>query len=193
MASADSFPRLLSPELFIGDCFGREQATQRFPAQCEFSVRAIEKRAIFFRSLWAQDARIYTGKVDMGITFRVDQERKLLLSKAEGNVTYEEAYNHLVEERKAMGLSYPEIIDARTATPAVAAGEVRALVMFLRGLGFVHDIGPTAFVVGTPVAFGVIRMAGALCEDVCAIAPFWSLEEAEAWIAKGAPVHSDVS
>jgi hypothetical protein len=124
----------------------------------------------------------------MAITFTLDQERKLLLSKAEGNVTYEEAYNHLVEERKEMGLSYPEIIDARTATPAVAAGEVRALVMFLRGLGSVHDIGPTAFVVGTPVAFRVIRMAGTLCEDMCAIAPFWSFEEAEAWIAKGAPM-----
>ena len=124
----------------------------------------------------------------MGIASTLDHKRNLLLTTAEGAVTYEEIYNHLIEERKAIGLGYPEIIDSRTATPDLTAGEVRALVMFLRGLGNVNKLGPTAFIVGTAVAFGVIRMAGTLCEDLCAIAPFWKEENALTWIAQGAPM-----
>ena len=124
----------------------------------------------------------------MGIAFTFDQERNLLLTTAEGAVTYEEIYNHLIEERKSLGLGYPEIIDSRSATPDVTAAEVRALVMFLRGLGHVNKLGPTAFIVSTTVAFGMIRMAGTLCEDVRAIAPFWKEEDALTWIAQGAPM-----
>ena len=124
----------------------------------------------------------------MGIASTFDQERNLLLTTAEGTVTYEEIYNHLIEERKSLGLGYPEIIDSRTATPDVTAAEVRALVMFLQGLGHVKKLGPTAFIVSTAVAFGVVRMAGALCGGLCAIAPFWKEEDALTWIAQGAPM-----
>jgi hypothetical protein len=124
----------------------------------------------------------------MGIAFRFDRERGLLFTKAEGDVTYEDVYAHLIAERKACGLSWPEIIDARTATPSVTGGEVRALAWLLHSLGETNVIGPTAFVVATPVAFGLIRMAGMWCGNTCTIAPFWTQEEAEAWIAKGAPM-----
>jgi hypothetical protein len=124
----------------------------------------------------------------MGITFRFDREKSLVLTEVEGVVTYEDISTHLVAERKACGLSWPEIIDARAATPSVTAGEVRALVWLLHSLGETNDIGPTAFVVATQVAFGLIRMAGMWCGNMCTIAPFWTREEAEAWIAAGAPL-----
>ena len=124
----------------------------------------------------------------MGITFRFDREKGLLLTTAEGAITYDDIYAHLVDERKACGLSWPEIIDARAATAFVTSGEVRALVWLLHSLGETNAIGSTAFVVGTPVAFGLIRMAGMWCGNMCAIAPFWTREEAEDWIAKGSPV-----
>lgn len=75
----------------------------------------------------------------------------------------------------------------RVPPPSVTAGEVRALVWLLNSLGEMTVLGPTAFIVSTPVAFGVIRMPGTLCGNMCAIAPFWTQQEAEAWIAKGAP------
>jgi hypothetical protein len=125
----------------------------------------------------------------MGITFRFDREKSLLLTKAEGAVTYEDIYAHLIDERKACGLSWPEIIDARAATGSVTAGEVRAIVWLLHSLGETNTLGPTAFVVATPLAYGMIRMTGMWCGDMCTIAPFWTREDAEAWIAKGAPIH----
>lgn len=124
----------------------------------------------------------------MGITFRFDREKGLLLTTAEGAITYDDIYAHLIDERKACGLSWPEIIDARTATGFVTSGEVRALVWLLHSLGETNAIGSTAFIVATQVAFGLIRMAGMWCGNMCAIAPFWTQEEAEAWIAKGSPV-----
>ncbi len=122
----------------------------------------------------------------MGITFRFDRQKSLLLTEAEGDVTYADVYSHLIDERKACGLSRPEIIDARAATPSITAGEVRSLVWLLHSLGETNSLGPTAFVVATPVAYGLIRMAGMWCGNMCTIAPFWTPEEAEAWIADGA-------
>ena len=108
----------------------------------------------------------------MGITFGFDREKNLLLTKAEGDVTYEEISAHLIDERKASGISWPEIIDARSATPSITAGEVRALVWLLRSLSETNTVGPTAFVVATPLAYGMIRMAGMWCGNMCTIAPF---------------------
>jgi len=123
----------------------------------------------------------------MSIEFKFDPERKVLFTTLEGAVTYEDVSAHLTDERKACGLSWPEIIDARTASPSVSSGEVRALVWMLHSFGERKTIGPTAFVVASPEAFGMIRMAGMWCGNVCAIAPFWTEKEAEEWIAQGAP------
>jgi hypothetical protein len=123
----------------------------------------------------------------MVIASNFDRERGLLFTKTEGALKYEDIYNHLIDERNACGLDWPEIIDAHAATPSVSSGEVRALVWLLHSLSETNTIGPTAFLVGTPEAYGVVRMAGVWCGNMCSIAPFWTQAEAEAWIAKGAP------
>ncbi len=120
----------------------------------------------------------------MGIACRLDLQKKRLWCKVEGEVTYEEMYNHLIEERKAHGLSYPEVVDARTAVPALTSADVRSLVGLLRALGHKNDLGPTAFLVATEVAYGIVRMVGMLVGDLCQVAPFWSEDEAEYWILR---------
>lgn len=52
----------------------------------------------------------------MSIAFTFDRKRGLLFTKAEGAMTYEDICAHLMDERKACGLNWPEIIDARSAT-----------------------------------------------------------------------------
>jgi hypothetical protein len=100
----------------------------------------------------------------------------------EGNVTYDELFKHLIEHRRALGLSHPEIVDARTFIPAVTSAEVRSLVGLLRALAQGCQIGPTAFVVADKVAYAIARMVGMLADDVTQVAPFWSEEDAEHWI-----------
>jgi hypothetical protein len=118
----------------------------------------------------------------LAITFQFDHNAGILRTTAEGVVNYDELYNHLIEERQAMGLSLPEIVDARTASFEVTDGEARSLMWLLRSWSEMNDMGPTAVIVGNPVAWGVIRMMGAIAGDSMPTAPFWTNEEAEAWI-----------
>lgn len=118
----------------------------------------------------------------MAITFQFDRNAGILRTKAEGVVNYEELYNHLIEERQAMGLSWPEIVDARNASFEVTDGEARSLMWLLRSWSEMNDMGPTAVIVGNPEAWGVIRMMGAIAGDSMPTAPFWTNDEAEAWI-----------
>jgi hypothetical protein len=118
----------------------------------------------------------------MSVQLRVDHASKTVVAKAEGPVTSEEVRKHLLEERHYGGLPYAEIIDARTFRPAFSSEEVREIVGLLRSFGQSSKLGPTAVVVGSPIAYGMMRMLEILAEDVCAIRPFWTMEEAEAWI-----------
>lgn len=97
-------------------------------------------------------------------------------------MTYAQVRDHLLEESAHGGLPYFELIDARTYKPEFSAGEVRDIVALLRCLGESNELGPTAIVVGSPVGFGMLRMLEILSEDVCAIRPFWTIEEAETWL-----------
>lgn len=119
----------------------------------------------------------------MGVQFVVDREAKIVRTRFEGFLTYEDLRKHLIEEREQAGLALPEIIDARGITPVLSPLEVRSIVHLMTTLGQ-NVLGPTAIVIDSFMAFGVVRLAGILAESVGTIAPFWSEEDAEAWIAK---------
>ena len=53
----------------------------------------------------------------MAITFSIDHEQRYMLAIASGPIAWEEVRSHLLVERLEGGLSYRELIDARTATP----------------------------------------------------------------------------
>jgi len=118
----------------------------------------------------------------MSIRFTVDHAAKRVDATAEGPTTCEEICNHLLLERTYHGLPYPELVEARNAIPAFTSAEVRIIVDLLRELGREDKLGPTAVIVGSELAFGMMRMLGILSEDVCAIQPFWNREEGESWL-----------
>jgi len=117
-----------------------------------------------------------------GIGYSVDVKQRLVTTVAEGRVSVAEVRKHLSSEQRDSALPFRELIDARHAWIDFSPAEVRELVDLLRSLSIQHYLGPTAVVVSSPVAFGVMRMLEALVEDVCVVRPFHDVAQAESWI-----------
>lgn len=120
----------------------------------------------------------------MKMTMTRDRVRRRLFVRAQGPITLQDIREHLEDERDTAGLGYAELIDARGYRPAFSPADVREIVEILRDLAKESALGPTAIVVDTPVGFGMLRMLHILVEDVCAVRPFYRLEDAEKWLAQ---------
>ena len=119
----------------------------------------------------------------MPIVLSVNHERKEVEAVATGPIHYPEVEHHLCTERYVGGLAYREFIDARGAGVLFTPAEIRQIVALLRRLGQESKLGPTAVLVSTDVAFGLMRMLEILVEDVAAVRPFRDEREARAWLA----------
>lgn len=117
-----------------------------------------------------------------GIGYSVDVKQRLVTTVAEGMVSVADVREHLSSEQKDSALPFRELIDARHTWIDFSPTEVRELVDLLRSLSIQHYLGPTAVVVSSPVAFGVMRMLETLVEDVCVVRPFRDFTEAESWV-----------
>jgi hypothetical protein len=124
----------------------------------------------------------------MTISYSIDRDRAYMHTVAEGRVDFADVRAHLEDERRDQGLAYGEVIDARNAALDLSPAEVRQIVALLRELGKRHALGPSAVLVSTDFAFGMLRMLETLVEDVCAIRPFRSEDEAREWLRTQRPV-----
>ena len=118
----------------------------------------------------------------MPIRHTVDRKRRRIAAMAEGLVTHPEIVAHLRRERDEGILPLFELVDASTATTDLTPEEVRQIVDYLRELGRDSALGPVAVLVGSEMAYGMIRMLGIMGEDVCNIRPFRDQAEAERWL-----------
>ncbi len=118
----------------------------------------------------------------MTITHSIDHDHRYMKTTASGPVDWEEARTHLLHERREGGLSYAELIDARRATPTWSTNQAREIVELLKTLGRESRLGPTAVVVSSDLAFGMMRMLEILLEDVCIVRPFRDYEAAVQWL-----------
>jgi hypothetical protein len=119
----------------------------------------------------------------MPILLSVDHKRKEVDAVAIGPVTYADVENHLMMERHFKGLAYREFIDARGTGSLLTPAEIRQIVGVIRRLGQESTLGPTAILVSSDIAFGIVRMLEMLVEDVAKIKPFRDEKEARAWLA----------
>ena len=124
----------------------------------------------------------------MPIDYSIDRDQGYMHTVAEGLVTFRDVRAHLDQERHDQGLALREMIDARGATLALDPLHVRQLVSVLRDLARSHPLGPTAVLVGSDYAFGMLRMLETLVEDVCAIRPFRDEAEAREWLGRERPM-----
>jgi hypothetical protein len=111
----------------------------------------------------------------------------MLVTTASGVVTYDDVRSHLTAEAASGVLSRPEFIDARDAEPVLSSEEVRALVSLIRGYAAEHTLGPTAVLVNSDFAYGIVRMLHSMLDDVFQMHPFREAEAASAWLASASP------
>ena len=118
----------------------------------------------------------------MPITCSIDHDQGYMVVIATGSIGWEEVRTHLHAERLDGGLSYRELIDARTAVPTWSSAQAREIVSLLTNFGRRSVLGPTAVVVSSELGFGMIRMLEILLEDVCIVKPFHDFDAAEQWL-----------
>jgi len=118
----------------------------------------------------------------MPFTTEIDHERREIRTRVRGSVTLEDIRRHLDHARSAGALSYPEIYDAREAEPQISPADVRRAVGLLRELRKGSELGPGAIIVGSDLAYGMLRMLEILVEDFMHARPFRSDEEAHRWL-----------
>jgi len=118
----------------------------------------------------------------MGFKHRIDHDNSAMFSTADGPITLSDIRDHLFRERFENGLTYAELIDARTAQSALSPEDVHEVVSLLNVFAKEHPLGPTAVVVSTDVGFGVMQMIEVLAEGACAIRPFLDVDTALEWL-----------
>jgi hypothetical protein len=116
---------------------------------------------------------------------KIDHDRHEIDAVALGPVHYIDIEKHLVEERNIGGISYKEFIDARDASLVFALNpaEIRQIVALVRSLCQQSKFGPTAILVSTDFAFGIMRAMEMLLEDVADVRPFRDEKLARSWLA----------
>lgn len=121
----------------------------------------------------------------MPISFRYDEPRKLLLTRAEGNVSFDDLQRHLEAEANARLLGSPELFDTTGTSTTLTTDEVKLLVAQLKALARETVFGPTAVVTDRLVLFGMIRMLAILSElqDGPLIGVFSTVTEALDWLS----------
>jgi hypothetical protein len=115
----------------------------------------------------------------------IDHERHEIDAVAWGPIHYLQIEKHLLEERNVGAISYKEFIDARDAGVAFAGSpsEIRHIFALVRSLGRQSKFGPTAVLVSTDFALGIMRAMEVLLEDVADIRPFFDEKLARSWLA----------
>jgi hypothetical protein len=122
----------------------------------------------------------------MPIIIRViDREHNELEAVAFGPINYAEVEKHLLEEHTVDGLAYKEFIDARDAELvfALSPTEIRQIVGLVRSLSQQSKFGPTAVLVSTDFAFGIMRAMEMLLSDITDVRPFRQENLARSWLA----------
>src|SRR5580704_854698 len=115
----------------------------------------------------------------------IDHDRQQLDVVAFGPIHYIDVERHLVEERNVGGLAYKEFVDARDASLlfALSPAEIRQIVSLVRSLCRQSKFGPTAVLVSSDFAFGIMRAMEMLLEDVAEVRPFREERVARSWLA----------
>jgi len=118
----------------------------------------------------------------MSIIARVDDLQQRVVVRAVGSIGTAEILAHLQEEEASANLALPELVDARGAKPDISAAEVRTVVNLVRRLAQKTRLGPTAILVDSELAYGMLRMLEILVQDTCAVRPFRQQAQAEEWL-----------
>jgi hypothetical protein len=122
----------------------------------------------------------------MSIRFKYDKDLRMLLTTAEGPVSFEDILAHINEESQARALGYRELVDASEARTHLTADQVRLLVDRILTMMRTTALGPTAIVVNNDVLFGMASMFTILLDLQGGpyVGVFRSMNEALSWLVQ---------
>ena len=122
----------------------------------------------------------------MPIEFVYDEKRNLLVTTADGVITFEEIQRHLDNEEAKGYLCLPELFDCNDATTNPSREQVVLFVHRLLNYAKTKCLGPTAVVAKDLVTFGMARMFEIISEihGGPPIGVFHNREEGEHWLAQ---------
>ena len=118
----------------------------------------------------------------MPISYRIDESRQRVYSRAEGVLTYAELRAHMNEEEGQPAASYSELFDCSEAITNITAQDVRQLAGERQGIAGLQQAGPIAIAATNDNLYGMLRMYDALTEQVRPIRVFRTAPEAERWL-----------
>ena len=121
----------------------------------------------------------------MPINFQYDPDVGILVTRAEGLLTFDGILRHLNEERKADGVAHPEVFDATQARTNSTAEQVRVVVQRMIEMHRQGAFGPTAVITNNDVVFGMASMLGILSDlgGGPKVQPFRTFNEGLDWLA----------
>ncbi|MBU0967384.1 MAG: hypothetical protein KKA54_13505 [Proteobacteria bacterium] len=118
----------------------------------------------------------------MTITYSIDHDQGYMVAIASGPIGWEEVRTHLLAAHLEGGLRYRELIDFRAARPIWSSAQAREIAALFTTLGQESALGPTAVVVSSDFAFGMLRMLENMLDGVCIVKPFRDYGDAKQWL-----------
>jgi hypothetical protein len=119
------------------------------------------------------------------ITYSIDPSTGLMLTRADGVVTFHDVNAHLDVEQRNRDLDRPELIDGRGATTDLTTADVRRLVQRAGAMLRTVDLGPTAIVTTNDVVYGMARMYSILAEGIGVnVEVFRDIDAATTWLQR---------
>lgn len=118
----------------------------------------------------------------MPITYRIDNGRKRIYSRATGVVTFEDLRKHMNAEAGSETASYSEVIDCTGATTDMTGDDVRRLADERRAIARRQTPAPVAVIATDDVFFGMLRMFDAHTSQIRPLQVFRNFADAETWL-----------
>jgi hypothetical protein len=118
----------------------------------------------------------------MPISYSYESGRGQIRTIVVGDIALAEIDAHLKSVTVEPWYPAPAIVDVRLASVSLPSRDVRLIVELLREIAPRTRSTPIAVVVGSDVAFGLVRMIQLLLDDVVNIRPFRTEEAATGWL-----------
>jgi hypothetical protein len=120
----------------------------------------------------------------MSLTTYFDHSRRRGFATYLGTVGYGLLEEFMSDVVRQGAEAYPKLINGLNAELRLAPKEIGQFLAFAQMLGAQAKFGPVAVVVGEQQSYEEVHTLGLLTVQICALQPFWTVEDAEAWLVE---------
>lgn len=118
----------------------------------------------------------------MPITYRIDDENKLVHAEGSGVLKSKDLRIYLDEKISASFNRYAQLFDLTAMTTEMSTKEMYDLVTLRRSLSSTMPPAPVAFAIADDNLYGMFRILQSMTETLRPIGVFRTLHEAQTWL-----------